>query len=184
MSGLTEQDCRGAAEALAEAERDAKPIAPLSERWPDLDSRAWQRLRDDAEQRHAVGREATLRIAGADHHSGALSIAGRSLKAADVHGRIVLHRRALDGGAPPFTPDLVVSNPPWGVRLGAEEAEQTWTELGRFLKAHCGGATAYLLSGDAALTRPLHLRAARRHPIQIGQIDARWIRYEVLPPRE
>ncbi|MDP7111423.1 MAG: hypothetical protein QGH45_05645, partial [Myxococcota bacterium] len=75
-----------------------------------------------------------------------------------------------------------VSNPPWGLRMDRENLEQAWSQLGEFLKAHCGEATAFLLSGDAALTQPLRMRAARRHPIRIGPVDARWIRYEVLPP--
>ena len=60
MSGLTEQDCREAAAALAEAERDAKPIAPLSERWPGLEpADAYAIQQHNIEQR--VARGATLR---------------------------------------------------------------------------------------------------------------------------
>ncbi len=179
----------GSGTFLVEAAHRAQDRAPglrrsfAFERWPDLERPAWQRLRDDAEQRFARGRDVALRIAGADHHAGALSIAGRSLQAAELKGRIELHRSALSDGTPPWTPELVVANPPWGVRLGDEDVERAWTDLGRFLKAHCGGATAYLLSGDAALTRPLKMRAARRHPVRIGPVDARWVRYEVLPPR-
>ena len=36
MTDLSEQRLRDAADALARAERTATPIAPLSERWPEL----------------------------------------------------------------------------------------------------------------------------------------------------
>ncbi len=37
MSALSPDDRATAARALADAEREAKPIAPLRERWPELD---------------------------------------------------------------------------------------------------------------------------------------------------
>lgn len=154
------------------------------ERWADLDETAWRKQRDDANARHEAGRSRPLAISGADHHAGALSIARRSAEAAEVDETIRIRRKALDGNQPSLTPQLVVSNPPWGLRMGHGELEQIWTDLGRFLKGQCAEATAWLLSGESALTRPLRLKAARRHPIRIGPVDARWIQYELLPPKK
>jgi len=179
----------GSGTFLVEAAHMAQDRAPglrrrfAFERWPDLEREAWSRLREEAEERFARGRERPVTIAGSDHHAGALGLARRSVEAGDVRHVVRLRRAAVDRVEPEGTPELVVCNPPWGLRMGGADLERTWTELGAFLKAHCGGAAAYLLSGDAALTRPLHMRAARRHPIRIGPVDARWIRYDVLPPR-
>jgi putative N6-adenine-specific DNA methylase len=153
------------------------------ERWPDLERKAWANLRHDAVKRAAIGRRREVTIAGADHHDGALSIARLGVEAAGVSGIVELRKGQLDTDAPPWRPTLVVSNPPWGRRLGGDGTEETWQQLGQFLKTHCGGALAYLLSGDADLTRALRMKAARRHPVQIGPVDARWIRYEILAPR-
>jgi len=177
----------GSATFLVEAIHIACDRAPglhrsfAFERWPDHEKRTWGVIRDVAEERYHSGKERgrDLQIAGADHHTGALGIARRSLSTAGVRDLVQLRHVALADHEPPFTPDTVVSNPPWGHRVGSEDHEATWSDLGRFLKTWCAGATAWLLSGDAALTRPLRLKAARRHPIQIGPVDARWIRYEL-----
>ncbi len=180
----------GSATFLVEAAHLAQDRAPglrrsfAFERWPDLDRGAWTALRDDAVRRAAVGRRREVLIAGADHHDGALAIAHRSVEAAGVSAAVRLRRGRLDGDAPPWTPSAVVCNPPWGRRLDRDGAARAWRDLGRFLKEHCGGATAHLLSGDAALTRELRMRASRRHAVRIGPVDARWIRYEVRPPRD
>lgn len=180
----------GSGTFLVEAAHLAQDRAPglrrrfAFEQWPDLDSAAWRRLRDDAEQRFEKGRLRPLSIIGSDAHPGALSLARRSLEAAQVRDAVKVRRMSVNRAVLDAPPQLVVSNPPWGLRQERRGLEQTWGELGTFLKTHCGGATAYLLSGEPTLTQTLKLRAARRHPVRIAQVDCRWIRYEVLPPRD
>ena len=43
-----------------------------------------------------------------------------------------------------------------------EDLVRSWNELGRFLKRSCGGATAWILSGNAELTRHLGMKTSRR----------------------
>ena len=70
-------------------------------------------------------------------------------------------------------------NPPYGERLGeGEDLVQSWRELGNFLH-RCEGATAWVLSGNAELTRHLGLRTSRKFVVRNGPIDCRWLRYEV-----
>lgn len=177
----------GSATFLVEAVHIACDRAPglrrkfAFQRWPDHEKRTWGVIRDVAEERCEAGkaRGPDLQIAGADHHTGALGIARRSLSTAGVRDVVHLQHRAVADNEPPFVPNMVVSNPPWGLRVGSEDHEAAWSDLGHFLKNQCAGATAWLLSGEAALTRPLRLKAAKRHPIRVGPVDARWIRYEV-----
>lgn len=61
--------------------------------------------------------------------------------------------------------------------------EEAWSSLGTFFRRECGGATAHLLSGDAAATRPLRMRANRKHVLGIGGVDCRLLEYRVLPPK-
>ena len=180
----------GSGTFLIEAAHMAQDRAPglerhfAFERWADLNESAWRTLREDAQDRHEAGRSLPLAISGADHHAGALSIARRSVEAAGVDETIRIRRKALNDNQPSISPQLVVSNPPWGLRMGHGELEQIWSDLGRFLKSQCANEEAWLLSGDAALTQPLRLKAHRRHAIRIGPVDARWIHYKILPLRE
>lgn len=65
------------------------------------------------------------------------------------------------GCSPPVRPNLVVTNPPWDLRL-TEGAEESWTALGQWLKREAGGAQAWTLSGNPELTRALFMKASRK----------------------
>jgi putative N6-adenine-specific DNA methylase len=51
--------------------------------------------------------------------------------------------------------------------------------MGEALKKRCQGWTAYLLSGNPALTRFLGLKASRKFPVMNGPIDCRLLKYEL-----
>lgn len=76
-------------------------------------------------------------------------------------------------------------NPPYGHRLGEEEALiPLYTSLGDFLKRRFGGWDAYLLTGNAELSRYLGLRAVRRHVVFNGTIECRLLHYPITARAE
>jgi putative N6-adenine-specific DNA methylase len=147
------------------------------QRWPGFDARLWESLR--AEARERARSTLPCRILGADRHPGAIALARTDTSRASLDRHIELVERDLDQLELPFTPSLVVTNPPWGERLDGDEVIDSWRALGRFLKSRCPGSTAYLLSGNADLTRHLGMRSSRKHPIRIGRIDCRVLEYRV-----
>lgn len=148
-----------------------------AERFPDADAALWQRLREEAADR--LRPSLPFRLLGIDRHEGAVGIARSSVKTAGLShlAQFVVGDAAVF--EPPFPPDVVVTNPPWGERLGeGEELVASWRALGTFLR-RCSGANAFVLSGAPELTRHLGLRSSQRWPIRVGQHDVRWLRYEM-----
>ena len=81
---------------------------------------------------------------------------------------------------PPETPGVLVCNPPYGERLGADDdLEALYSDLGRLLKERCSGWSLWLLSGNAAHTGALRMKASRRVPVSNGGIDCRWLNYTI-----
>ncbi len=149
------------------------------ERWSDLDGDAWEAAKADAARRWARGR-ATLppQFFGNDRHPGAVHLARRAIQRAGLEGAIRIEQRDIAAYIPPSRPAFVVTNPPYGKRIGrGDTGAQTWTALGRWLREQAPGATAWVLSGDPALTRHLRLRATRRLPVRNGPLSCRWLRY-------
>jgi putative N6-adenine-specific DNA methylase len=147
------------------------------ERWPGFDRKRWGELRTEA--RDLARPKLPGRIMAADRHAGAVSLARRDISCARLDNLgIHVVQSDVEYYHPPVPPAAVLTNPPWGERL-TEEAEESWEKLGRFLKARCGGASAWVLSGNPELTRFLYLKAAKRHPLRIGRTDCRVIRYDV-----
>ena len=151
------------------------------EHWRDTDQAAWQQIYDDAEARAARGQDRLPVLRGNDRHPGALSIAEKAIDGAGLTGKIDLTRGDVRDFVPPPHLGVVVTNPPYGERLeqDVERLEESWRHLGNFLHERCGGAVAYVLSGDPDLPRFLGLRASQRFPVRNGPIDCRWLRYEV-----
>jgi len=166
--------------ALDRAPGLTRPFA--AERWRDHDAALWARARAEAEQRARASLD--VPIGGADAHAGALAIARAAAGRAGVASLVRLVESDVERLEPPVAPGFVITNPPYGERLGEGAAlERTWRALGTFLKRRCDGARAHVLSGDPALSRHLRLRASRRWPVRNAGIDCRLLRYEIRAPR-
>ena len=147
------------------------------ERWLDFDPDLWASLIEDAEAR--IRPTLDFVIEGADHHAGALALARKGARAAGVEHVVRFVESDVADYVPSAKPKLVVSNPPYGERIGKDDAEASWSKLGVFLRERCGGATAWVLSGNKALSRHLGLRTSRRVPVMNGPIECRFLRYEM-----
>ncbi|KAG5177117.1 hypothetical protein JKP88DRAFT_265158 [Tribonema minus] len=151
--------------------------APCVERWPDFDAAAWQH---EVEAAAAMARDtAPTPIMANDWHEGALSLAHGDAERAGVAHCIQFFNEDARRFLPPSTPDVVVTNPPWDMRLGG--AADSWRALRQFLKSHCGGATAWALSGNQLVTRELRMKPERSMFLATGGAQLRWLQYSILP---
>lgn len=146
------------------------------ERWPDFDPRAFAKLRDEA--RKATTRP-SLSIVGFDRDKASIRRAQKAADKAGVGSILQLSVGDVADVELHGSPAVVVCNPPWGKRVGEHDADKSMRALGDFLKARCSGASAFVLSGNKALTRHLRLRAAQRYPVAAGPIECRWLRYDI-----
>jgi 23S rRNA (guanine2445-N2)-methyltransferase / 23S rRNA (guanine2069-N7)-methyltransferase len=73
---------------------------------------------------------------------------------------------------------LVVTNPPYGERIGAESGlPALYSELGRVLRERFRGWQAAILTGNPALARNLGIYAKRTHRFNNGTIECRLLRF-------
>ncbi|EOD24304.1 hypothetical protein EMIHUDRAFT_74188, partial [Emiliania huxleyi CCMP1516] len=144
---------------------------------------AWEEAWEEAvAEARAVRRDAApAPIMANEVHPGALALARRSAAAAGVEALIDFSHGCCSEYVPPHAPSLVVSNPPWGGRLDADGAADSWAVLGEWLKREGreGRAAAHLLSGSRELTRHLRLRASSRTPVEQAGDSLRILRYDL-----
>ena len=80
----------------------------------------------------------------------------------------------------PADTGVLVCNPPYGHRVGAEQdLEPLYQALGAYAREQASGWQLWLLSGEPSLTGALRLTASRRFPISNGGIDCRWLHYAI-----
>ena len=112
----------------------SETIGYAFERWPDHNPRTFEECLENARRIGAETRTAAPTppvIIGNDIHPGAVTLAGQGSETARVAGMIDVFRNdcemfnitASSAGAKiaPNAPKLVVTNPPWGKRIGAGE---------------------------------------------------------------
>ncbi|MBT8149379.1 MAG: bifunctional 23S rRNA (guanine(2069)-N(7))-methyltransferase RlmK/23S rRNA (guanine(2445)-N(2))-methyltransferase RlmL, partial [Gammaproteobacteria bacterium] len=77
---------------------------------------------------------------------------------------------------------LLVTNPPYGVRLGdAEQLGELYRALGDFLKRECEGWQAAIFTGNPELGWSTGLRSWRQHKLFNGSIACQLQRYRIEP---
>ncbi len=159
------------------------------ESWSGHQVRVWRRVEREAEERAALGAERTPAIFGADDHPAALDAAHENARRAKVD--LKLKEASIEGLEPPggredLPRGLIVTNPPYGVRLGEEdEVRALYATLGDVLRRRFLGWTAWVLAGPG-LVPALGLKPSRRIPLYNGPIECRATRLDIStePPRK
>lgn len=202
----------GAGTMLLEAAQTRMDMAPgllrkewPFQRWPDYDARVWEECVSEAEEAKRTGqerwhRDGTPPILGADVHPGAVALARDAIRQAGLEDWISVQQSDckdwdLNERIEASTKRLVMTNPPWGMRLGTEEvnraggrshrgqgmeqamAEESWMSLRLFLKSNCSKSDAYVLCGNPDMSKHLRMRAEKKYPIWAGGVDSRLLHY-------
>jgi len=131
----------------------ARRIAPglkrgfAFEKWPDFDASAWGTLRTRAEER--ILPAAPAPIVGSDRDVGAIASAEANAGRAGVARDITFRTVAVSAMTPPAGAGQLVTNPPYGVRVGqAGDLRDLYARLGALLRERWNGwSVAILVAG-------------------------------------
>jgi putative N6-adenine-specific DNA methylase len=122
------------------------------EHWPGFDGQAWAKIRDLA--REGILPRAPAAILGSDRDAGAITAAEANATRAGVAGDIEFRRHAISAIEPPEGPGAIVSNPPYGVRVGeGGRVRDLYAQLGHVVRRKAVGWSVTLLLPDAPLER-------------------------------
>jgi len=139
----------------------------------------WLRLHKDAEA--AVLEREPLPIFGSDIDPAMVRAAGLNLRAAGLFDCVRLMEADFLNVDPPTEEGYIVSNPPYGVRMGSEEdLGPFYKEIGDNLKQHFPGWTVFLLSADPELPKRIGLQTTRRIPLYNGPLECRLVEYRLV----
>lgn len=126
------------------------------ERWPVFDDAAWHDIVDAA--RSHVRPDAGISITGSDRNGGAIAAAHANAERAGVAQDITFVRRALSAAETRHGPGHLVTNPPYGVRVGNRRAlESLYVALGRLVADRLPGWSMAVLSAEPRLDTAIGL---------------------------
>ena len=184
----------GSGTFLIEAALMAADIAPGLQRdyfgflyWKQHDKAAWQQLKADAERRRLSGLARLPMIMGGDQDKSAVAAAQANIEAAGLSDRIqVIHRDLQNWATVAQTlPDvgLVVSNPPYGQRIGdATSLHNVYEELGDLVNHYLPAWRTTIITDNAQLGKLTGLTLFDSKPFDNGPIACEGLSYRAPKP--
>jgi len=139
----------------------------------------WAQMRLTANA-NELAREA-LPIYGSDLYGDELKTARSNVSAAGLDGVVQLKQANVVEIPAPAASGVIVTNPPYGVRLGdSNDLAALYPQLGDALKQRFSGWRAYIFTGDRELPRLIRLSASKRTPLFNGAIECRLYEFKMV----
>lgn len=181
----------GSGTLLVEAAWMAADVAPGWKRdyygllaWRGHDAALWQRLRGEVDARAQKGlSQLQPRFFGFDQDAQVLEEARHNAQHAGVAGFVHLGRQSLSHLKRPREceqPGLVLTNPPYGQRLGErDELQPLYRLLGEKLQQEFNGWRASVITSDMDLGRAIGLRAVKRYALYNGALECQLLNFDL-----
>ena len=151
------------------------------DQWIQHDAELWQSLIDEAHQRKATGLEnLELDIRGYDANPRVLEYTTQNIENAGLDGHIRLAHKPIDQfGKPTAERGLLLTNPPYGERLGeVDELIPLYQKLGTVLQKNFQGWRAAIFTGNVDLGRETDVSPTKQYSLFNGTIPCKLLVFE------
>jgi 23S rRNA (guanine2445-N2)-methyltransferase / 23S rRNA (guanine2069-N7)-methyltransferase len=148
--------------------------------WHGHDAQLWERLCEEARARRGA-RTPRRCILGSDIDAQAVRMSLANAEQAGVADWVHVEKCSIaDIQRPAAARGLLVCNPPYGERIGAESSlPLLYGALGLVMRERFEGWQAAILTGNPPLARHLGVYAKRSHRFMNGTIECRLLRFEL-----
>jgi 23S rRNA (guanine2445-N2)-methyltransferase / 23S rRNA (guanine2069-N7)-methyltransferase len=140
----------------------------------------WKRLIQEAEEVEIRDKKKLPKIVGYDEDFRTVRTALGNIEKAGFHGKIHIEKRSLSACERIAGQGILVTNPPYGERLGeVESLKPLYKELGDTFKRKFKGWQGYVFTGSPDLAKTIGLKASRRFVLYNGPIECRLLKFEM-----
>lgn len=183
----------GSGTILAEAAQMLAGIPPGArrdfafEKFNNFNAKEWQTLKESVKPNPLP---ATPTIFGSDISGDMIVMTRSNLNKAGIAFDIPLKQIEAQEVKPPTdTPGIILTNPPYGERIGVrgdstietdEMAAAFFSAFGTTLKQRFAGWQVFLFSADLGLPKLLRLKESRKTPFFNGALECRLFRFDMV----
>ncbi len=140
--------------------------------WKNFDKLLFESLKKSYQ--NMIIRQKFLRIYGSDKDLRAVRVSKKNLVLAGFENNIQLACQEFNEIKPPLDEGVLVTNPPYGERIGEDEAlNNAYPEWARTLKQSFAGWRAYFLTNDFNMPKLMRLAPSKKTPLFNGALDCR-----------
>ncbi|MDB5770837.1 MAG: class SAM-dependent methyltransferase [Burkholderia sp.] len=183
----------GSGTILAEAAQMVAGIPPGARRsfafenFHDFNASEWQAIKGSVKP-NPIPTVPT--IFGSDISGDMVAMTRHNLAQAGIPFEVPLKQiEAQEVKAPTETPGIILTNPPYGERIGVrgdstvetdELATQFFSAFGTTLKQRFAGWQAFLFTADLTLPKMMRLKESRKTPFFNGALECRLFRFDMV----
>lgn len=172
----------GSGTLLIEAAMIAYNIAPNLIRkefgffnWKNFDKALFDEIKEDALDEQI---DFDKKIIGIDNDGRVLGMCRANLQAANLLERVELHKKDFQDFEAPQYKGVIISNPPYGERIG-ENVDELYKAFGDNLKSQYDGWSAWFISSNMEALKKVGLRPSRKIKLFNGSLECRLMKYEM-----
>jgi putative N6-adenine-specific DNA methylase len=136
---------------------------------PDFDKNIWNEIKKEADDKIRPLMKGI--IIGSDKSREAIDVAQNNLSRLPYSDMVELSRKPFSE-IPGFENGVLITNPPYGIRLGKmAEVQELYKELGDFIKQKCTGTSAFIFTGEPTLRKYVGLKTSKKIHLENGKLE-------------
>jgi 23S rRNA G2445 N2-methylase RlmL len=148
------------------------------QRWLTFQAEPFKQLRDEIGARALD--DVPFRIYGSDCDMRAVAAARANTENAGTEVATIFRRQDVSEFVPAPTPGVLITNPPYGERMGEnEDLVGLYAKLGNQLKEKFQGWKAFVLTSDPTLAKALDLKPTKSTRVYNGAIECQFLRFDL-----
>jgi putative N6-adenine-specific DNA methylase len=149
------------------------------EKFIDFPSEIYETFKDNAKQ--AINLKQSLQIYANDINRTAVEIAQQNFQQIKLDKYIHFTSGDFLNQIPPHNHGVLITNPPYGVRLDEQERLSNCYPLwGDHLKKHYAGWNCFIFTGDLRLPKLIKLKPSRKIPLYNGALECRLYEFKMV----
>jgi len=144
--------------------------------WGDYDAALWKKIYDESISQ--IKKE-TVNITGKDIDSRVVDIAKAACKKMDIQQQLSFSNCTFTDLLPQTESGILIMNPPYGERMGADKVNALYKMIGDHLKQSFSGFDAWILSSNTEALKHVGLRASKKNILFNGPLECKFQRFSL-----
>jgi putative N6-adenine-specific DNA methylase len=143
--------------------------------WKSYDPTIWNRVLAEAK---ANVRKTKLQLFGGDIDMAAVRLVEKTIRKLKLSDAISVRRIPMDRHLPKTPGGMIITNPPYGERIG-ENVNELYKSIGDTLKNHYSGFDAWIISSNMEAFKHVRLKPSKKIVLFNGSLECKFQKYEM-----
>ncbi len=145
--------------------------------WNDFDNNIWQDV--ILEARNNIRKNNDVIIAASDIDPKILRETSINLDRIDPDNNISISKKDFFKSTAPFEEGLIITNPPYGLRIESDDITNLYKQIGNTLKFHYNNYEAWIISSELQALKFVGLKPSKKITLYNGQLECKLNKYNI-----